>query len=273
MVELKRAPCLAMSPMPPHDTDAPPKTRVWVRLQIKVSEWFQRNRIFATKAAAVLLAVFVISLGAAYSSRVSIRIVNSTEVPVEIVIDGNSFGVFERVSVETPEAGVWLTLWPGHHRFEVKPVRPIVTTAPASSVSSSPDISSPEAVSSNSAQSHSPQPPREVEALKPPNEYAEKNAFVEPSVLLVRLAWGASYLFAPLPSDQCFWIQQTAYGRSRRTAVPFRELQRDRQIWPLPETVDAWFVPNPPPNPLDKVSSGGVRIAVRQGRCGVEPWQ
>ncbi|MFO0658300.1 MAG: hypothetical protein U0165_00485 [Polyangiaceae bacterium] len=32
----------------------------------------------------------------------------------------------------------------------------------------------------------------------------------------VRFTWAASYLFAPGLTDQCFWIQHSAYGRARR---------------------------------------------------------
>ncbi|HEU4538742.1 MAG TPA: hypothetical protein VFS00_31695 [Polyangiaceae bacterium] len=87
----------------------------------------------------------------------------------------------------------------------------------------------------------------------------------------VTLAPQARYLYAPVDADQCFWVQTTAYGQVDAPDAPARLLPREQRIWPLPPLVDAWFVPNPPPNPDDDWSTGGVRVAVRQVRCGFPP--
>jgi hypothetical protein len=81
-----------------------------------------------------------------------------------------------------------------------------------------------------------------------------------------------SYLVAPGHTDQCFFVEHTAYGAAKPRLEPLRELPREERIWALPEIVDAWFVPNPPPSADDKRSSGGVRTAIRQARCGFLPW-
>lgn len=88
----------------------------------------------------------------------------------------------------------------------------------------------------------------------------------------VVLAPRVRYLYAPVDAEQCFWLQTTSYGQADRVEPPSRLLPREQRVWPLPPLVDAWFVPNPPPNPGDDVSTGGVRVALRQGRCGFPPW-
>jgi hypothetical protein len=80
------------------------------------------------------------------------------------------------------------------------------------------------------------------------------------------------YLVAPGESDQCFWIEHTAYGQAQPQAPPLRKLPPEQRIWALPDEVDAWFFPTPPPS-SDRRSSGGTRTAVRQSRCGFEPWR
>ncbi|HEU4404795.1 MAG TPA: hypothetical protein VFS43_05840 [Polyangiaceae bacterium] len=102
--------------------------------------------------------------------------------------------------------------------------------------------------------------------------------------LVVRVAGGAKlddrratlaprvrYLYAPVDAEQCFWVQTTSYGQAEAAEAPVRPLPREQRLWALPPLVDAWFVPNPPPNPLDDLSTGGVRVALRQGRCGFPP--
>jgi hypothetical protein len=102
--------------------------------------------------------------------------------------------------------------------------------------------------------------------------------------LVVRVAGGAKlddrratlaprgrYLYAPADAEQCFWLQTTSYGQAEAPEAPLRALPREQRLWALPPLVDAWFVPNPPPNPADDLSTGGVRVALRQGRCGFPP--
>jgi hypothetical protein len=87
----------------------------------------------------------------------------------------------------------------------------------------------------------------------------------------VTLAPQARYLYAPVDAEQCFWVQTTAYGQVEPSETSTRQLPREQKVWLLPALVDAWFVPNPPPNPDDDWSTGGVRVALRQGRCGFPP--
>jgi hypothetical protein len=84
---------------------------------------------------------------------------------------------------------------------------------------------------------------------------------------------GGLYLYAPAVTDQCFFVEHTAYGQARPEAPPRRALVREERIWALPLPIDAWFVPSPPTSESDDRSSGGTRTAVRQARCGFEPWQ
>ncbi len=86
------------------------------------------------------------------------------------------------------------------------------------------------------------------------------------------LAPRARYLYAPADAEQCFWLQTTAYGQAEAPEAPVRPLPRAQRLWALPPLIDAWFVANPPPNPDDDRSTGGVRVALRQSRCGFPPW-
>jgi hypothetical protein len=88
----------------------------------------------------------------------------------------------------------------------------------------------------------------------------------------VSLPANSTYLFAPALTDQCFWIEHTAYGQARPTRAPLKLLPREQRIWSMPDDVDAWFFPTPPSSALDRRSSGGTRTAVRQARCGFDPW-
>lgn len=104
-------------------------------------------------------------------------------------------------------------------------------------------------------------------------------------VLLVRTLEGAEiekltpdlspngrYLFAPGESDQCFWIEHTAYGQALPERPPLQRLPPEQHLWVIPEEIDAWFFPTPPAS-SDHRSSGGTRTAIRQARCGFEPWK
>lgn len=89
----------------------------------------------------------------------------------------------------------------------------------------------------------------------------------------ISLSAGGSYLLAPGDTDQCFWIEHTAYGLAAPQLSPLRLLPREQRLWLIPDEVDAWFFPTPPPSDADRWSSGGTRTAVRQARCGFEPWR
>lgn len=80
------------------------------------------------------------------------------------------------------------------------------------------------------------------------------------------------YLLAPGESDQCFWIEHTAYGQALPQAPALRLLPPEERLWRLPDEIDAWFFPTPPPS-SDRRSSGGTRTAIRQARCGFDPWR
>lgn len=86
------------------------------------------------------------------------------------------------------------------------------------------------------------------------------------------LTANSSYLLSPGDSDQCFWIEHTAYGQAQPEMPPLRRLVPEQRLWVIPDQVDAWFFPTPPPSP-DKRSSGGTRTAIRQARCGFDPWR
>ncbi len=100
---------------------------------------------------------------------------------------------------------------------------------------------------------------------------------VELDVVEATLAPRASYLFGPAagapPGEQCFWVEHTAYGQARPTRPPLRSLLPELRLWQVPDEVDAWFFATPPPSERDHRSSGGTRTAVRQSRCGFEPWR
>jgi hypothetical protein len=87
----------------------------------------------------------------------------------------------------------------------------------------------------------------------------------------VNLAPHGRYLYAPVGAEQCFWVQTATYGQAEPVGAPLRALPREQRVWALPAEIDAWFAPNPPPDPGDTLSTGGVRVAVRQGRCGFPP--
>ncbi len=78
---------------------------------------------------------------------------------------------------------------------------------------------------------------------------------------------GVDHLLAVSPEPVCFWIERTSYGRAS-TDRPTREpLVGPGPLWRLPGVVDSWFAPNPPTESSDARSSGGLLLALRQGRC------
>lgn len=87
------------------------------------------------------------------------------------------------------------------------------------------------------------------------------------------LSASTTYLWAPANTEQCFWIEHTAYGRTKPEAPPLRMLPEGQTLWPVPAQIDGWFFPTPPAGVNDARSSGGTRTAVRQARCGLPPWK
>jgi hypothetical protein len=88
-----------------------------------------------------------------------------------------------------------------------------------------------------------------------------------------RFVGGGTYLYVPVSTEQCFWVQHDAYGEAKAVLPPLVELEAGRAFYRLPGDIDAWFVPNPPPSTVDRRSSGGTRTAVRMARCGLSPWR
>lgn len=84
---------------------------------------------------------------------------------------------------------------------------------------------------------------------------------------------GVDHLFAVSDTPVCFWLERSSYGRAATShdgAAPKREtLLGQGPLWALPHPVDSWFAPNPGPANSDTLSSGGERVALRQGRCAV----
>lgn len=94
----------------------------------------------------------------------------------------------------------------------------------------------------------------------------------EPEVVEVRVQGGQTYLWAPLATDQCFFIEHEAYGRAKPERPPLDALPDTSRFWPVPR-VDAWFVPTPRSSESDRRSTGGGRTVVRQARCGTTPFR
>jgi len=87
----------------------------------------------------------------------------------------------------------------------------------------------------------------------------------------VELDAGETYLYAPLSSDYCFWLERDEYGRSAE-GRRYEPLPVGREFWALPEHIDSWFATNPPVAG-DRRSTGGSLTALRQGPCTERPPQ
>lgn len=82
------------------------------------------------------------------------------------------------------------------------------------------------------------------------------------------LASGALYLYAPAHGARCFVVHTDAYGAAKAPPLADRPLDGAASLWPIDERVDAWFAPNPPPDPrVGDSLTGGLRTAVRERRC------
>lgn len=87
----------------------------------------------------------------------------------------------------------------------------------------------------------------------------------------VTLRSGATHLFAPQSVGQCFWLEETGYGRHGGRGTVVLPLAGADGFWVLPRRVDTWFAPNPPATGPDQRSSGGILVALRQSPCARAP--
>jgi hypothetical protein len=82
---------------------------------------------------------------------------------------------------------------------------------------------------------------------------------------------GARHFYAPASNGHCFWLERTRYGRNAAGALERHPLGGAQAFWVLPGDLDTWFAPNPEPGELDRRSSGGELLALRQARCSEAP--
>jgi hypothetical protein len=86
----------------------------------------------------------------------------------------------------------------------------------------------------------------------------------------VRITGGGRHLYAPGSDGYCFWLESTAYGLRAPAPENVTSLISEQRFWLVPEGVDTWFSPNPPPAADDR-STGGVLLALRQAPCDKAP--
>ena len=72
-------------------------------------------------------------------------------------------------------------------------------------------------------------------------------------------------MYAPASPSYCFWLETTDYAKPVPSQV--EPLVGDDRFWVLAADLDTWFAPNPPAASLGVRSTGGVLVALRQGRC------
>ena len=76
------------------------------------------------------------------------------------------------------------------------------------------------------------------------------------------------YLYAPLHSkDVCFVIQTDVYGRVVGNGPKDVLLDRGKNFWPMPSSIDRWFQDTPDQVKLGKGQSSATKRAVRQLPC------
>ncbi|MBN1611786.1 MAG: hypothetical protein JW940_34450 [Polyangiaceae bacterium] len=80
---------------------------------------------------------------------------------------------------------------------------------------------------------------------------------------------GRQHLYAPASPTFCFWLETTDYARQAASQV--EPLVDEDRFWLLPTDLDTWFAPNPPAASPGVRSTGGVLVALRQGRCADAP--
>jgi hypothetical protein len=74
-------------------------------------------------------------------------------------------------------------------------------------------------------------------------------------------------VYAPAHQPFCLWIEQRAYGNEPPPRPAVLRLPPEQTLYTLPVRVDGWFQPNPAANARDRFFSGGIRRALRHGRC------
>jgi hypothetical protein len=222
----------------------------------------------------------VLALAWWFDARPSVRLLNATNHPLVVVVDGeithaspilDAKGGHREIvggrrveipptSTETPEGGVVLRLSPGTHVFRVASLtRETPLPVPLASASAS----------ASAAASAAASPP--PTAADPANEAASEptpraTLLVAPDRAAALSPYG-NYLFVAATDEQCFFVQRTSYGSNKPGGPPEVALDRGSFFWPIPRTIDAVFSPNPPPVPGDRWSTGGERVALRQRRC------
>jgi hypothetical protein len=87
----------------------------------------------------------------------------------------------------------------------------------------------------------------------------------------VVLRSGSRHLYVPAAPAYCFWLEETHYGRETESPDRVEALEGQPGFWVLPDGIDTWFAPNPPPAAEDSRSSGGALLALRQARCEQAP--
>jgi hypothetical protein len=97
--------------------------------------------------------------------------------------------------------------------------------------------------------------------------FAQDGRLVQRTSVFVQA--GRQHLYAPASPTFCFWLETTDYARPGPPQIE-RLIAEDR-FWVLPTDVDTWFAPNPPAASLGVRSTGGVLVALRQGRCTDAP--
>jgi hypothetical protein len=76
------------------------------------------------------------------------------------------------------------------------------------------------------------------------------------------------YLYAPMHSkDVCFVIQTDVYGRVIGNGPKDVLLDRGKNFWPMPSSIDRWFQDTPDQVKLGKGQSSATKRAVRQLPC------
>lgn len=82
---------------------------------------------------------------------------------------------------------------------------------------------------------------------------------------------GRQHLYAPASPAYCFWLETTTYDSDNPSQPQMEPLVGDDRFWVLPTQLDTWLAPNPPAASLGVRSTGGVLVALRQGRCEDAP--
>lgn len=82
---------------------------------------------------------------------------------------------------------------------------------------------------------------------------------------------GAAQIYIAFRGQQCFWVEQRAYGQASRQSLRVLPLGGRGAFVTLSDPVDSWFEANPEPSSDGHRFSGGIRGAVRHGPCASSP--